>query len=193
MKEKTTATRFLKIMFAMIMSMVIVMTGGIEAFALGEVSNTELSNLVRIAQQAEGVSPNDTDILTETFDRGAKAPTSSTNLPYSFSGTYKVNLYTNYYFKPNSAGQIHVSATTTWPNNYTIQKEFTATLYKYKGGAIKTVSGLTNKTSNGKYSQSAKLSYTFYGLDKNSYYYVYFSKTTDSISAGLSGKVSQTL
>lgn len=192
MKEKTMATRHLKTIFAMILSMVIVMTGGIEAFALGTNTDTDnnLCELVHIAQQAEGVNPNDTDILTETFGRGAKVPTSSTSLPYSFSGTYKVNLYTNYYFKPNSAGQIHVSATTSWPDNYTMQKEFTATLYKRRGSSVKTVNGLTTKISNGKYTQSAKLSYTFYGLDKNSYYYVLFSKTTDGISAGLSGRIS---
>ncbi len=43
MKEKMMVTRHLKTMFALILSMVIVMTGGIEAFALGTTSDTSLT------------------------------------------------------------------------------------------------------------------------------------------------------
>ena len=66
MKEKTMVTQYLKTIFAMILSMVIVMTGGIEAFALGTTSETSLTpdEMRYITQKAQGIDPNNVDILT---------------------------------------------------------------------------------------------------------------------------------
>lgn len=193
MKEKTTVTRSLKIMFAMIMSMVIVMTGGIEAFALGTTSDTSLTpdEMRYITQKAEGIDPNNVDILTEVFGRGTKVPNKSIGLPYSFSANFAYGIYTNYYFNAPSSGKLKVSASVCWPQQYTLQKKFTVTLCKKGGKAIGSFSGYTKFNSKtNMYSFSASASKTFNDLDAKNSYYLYITKTSDGEYADLSGKVS---
>lgn len=166
---------------------------GANAYA---VESEDVTDLISQAQVFEGVNPASTDILIEDFSRGTSVPTNQWNFSkgaYNFSAQFYVNVYTNYYFFPNASGKLKVTAAVVWPNNYTVQKKLTISLFKKGGGAtpVGTVFGYTNLMSNGLYSSGASASKTFSGLDPNAYYYVGISKTTDSITAGLSGTVSQ--
>lgn len=193
MKEKTMVTQYLKTIFAMILSMVIVMTGGIEAFALGTTSETSLTpdEMRYITQKAQGIDPNNVDILTEVFGRGTKVPTKSTGLSYNFSASFAYGIYTNYCFNPPSNGKLKVSASVCWPQQYTLQKKFTVTLRKKGGKEVGSFSGYTKSIGKtGKFTYSADASKTFTNLDSKSSYYLYITKTSDGEYADLSGTVS---
>lgn len=156
-----------------------------------------LGNFVCVFATDQGSQSNDTkvDVLVEKFTRGVDPPTQFKNLAtgsYYFTGTYKVMLYTNYYFSPNSSGNIKVNATTTWPANYTMQKQMIVTLInKNTGVQVGTVTGKTvYNPSTQMYGKVASISNTFSGLDTNSFYYFRIEKTNDTIDANLSGSVS---
>lgn len=63
------------------------------------------------------VSSSNVHVLSENLLRGTKIPTSTHNLAiedYNYTANYKVMVYSDNCFKPNSSGKIHVTSDVSW-------------------------------------------------------------------------------
>lgn len=183
-----------KKIYTIILAVMLCSIVGTSAFAAENVNveNKWIDSGITTNNDAE----NNVDILVEDFSRGTKAPTAYKNISgtgYNFSGTYAYALYTNYYFSPNSSGKLKIRASTTWPDQYTVQKGMTIkVIEKSSKKTVKTCTATTTKMSDTSqlYNWTASGTWTVSGLDKDKFYYLYISKTSDGEECSLSGTVS---
>lgn len=141
--------------------------------------------------------PTNADVLHEVspLARGASAPTSLYNLDnndYSASGTFKIKLYSSYYFYPDENGKLYYEFTVTWPNSYMVQKGITVECWD-KTDNKKVTSTSFSMTASGPeqlYGPAVSTgSRVISNLNTEHTYYFAVSKTSDAISATLEGTI----
>jgi hypothetical protein len=113
--------------------------------------------------------------------RGTSPPSSYWNLvnDYNGSASWDTNIYTNYYFSPNSSGELFVDFSLDYGYDPNPDRQFQIVLYKTtSSSSLTTYTRVVDE-------QYESGSVRFYNLDVNTFYYFKFSKTYDGVYADL--------
>ena len=107
-------------------------------------------------------------------------------------GTFKVSIYTSYYFSPTASGNLSYKFTVDWNQYSTIQKQATLYLIDKTTNTEKQLRTFSmTERPDGMYGTSATTGgWTLGGLNPDHDYYFRITKTTDGIEADLSGVIS---
>ena len=148
---------------------------------------------VQIDEEIE-FDPTNADILIEDFTRSNKKPTQFLDLSsqdYDVEGEFKVRVYTNYYFYPNSNGEIRWSFQLEYPDDFVTQKILTVNCWdRTTDTKVTSTTFRSEKLSNGLYSGYISTgSYKTYNLDPTHHYYYELVKEADNEIADLTGTI----
>ncbi len=133
--------------------------------------------------------------IADDLLRGKDKPTQEYNIngkDYHVDGTFKVSIYTSYYFSPTASGNLSYKFTVDWNQYSTIQKQATLYLIDKTTNTEKQLRTFSmTERPDGMYGTSATTGgWTLGGLNPDHDYYFRITKTTDGIEADLSGVIS---
>ncbi|MGN1014303.1 MAG: hypothetical protein ACI4PM_02975 [Butyricicoccus sp.] len=138
---------------------------------------------------------NHPDTLREIAEIGARSatrPEQYYNLnqgQYNLDGSFKAALYTNYYFSPDADGELYVRADVDWGSNLTPARSAKIEVIERTSKKVVFEKSKTMEKDGDAYYRTVTVRKKVTGLNPNKFYYVRISKTKDSISADLSGRV----
>lgn len=164
------------------------------AIVPGYAQATPVAEWVGKSQVAYPVTPD--DILVEARSRGRYAPTEFWDLSdddyHASSDGFYTAVFTNYYFKPNSDGEIYVSASFRWVDEmwWSGAAEKTVSLECFEKDSHTKVAewDLTDYVSTDGYLRTGKI--LFHYLDTEKEYYFRFVRRHDGYATSLNATVS---